>query len=171
MSQPERSDNDEVEESIKKVKGMKKKMITIYDKHNEKIEVVNEVIFNVIEKGQKDIDVKEKLSEKVKKVPVQRSHERVNSEKNPLDSLKKANASIRDNHCIILTYFVVLRSRVNHSGYISSRSVMGHKSVIERMKEEELNLSNYSNKSHLESSDKAKLAGHRIAFIRHDSYI
>jgi hypothetical protein len=167
VSQPDRSDNDEVEETVKRVRGKKRKLVAIYDnqKSNEKIEIVTEVMFSVMTKEQKGLDAK------AKKVPVQMSCEKINSEKNLLASPNKANAPIRDNSCIRYTYFVVLRSRVNRSGNISARSVVGHKPVNEGVNEEKLNVSNYSNKSHLESSDRAKLAGNRIAFVRHNSYI
>eukprot|EP00826_Nyctotherus_ovalis_P030515 TRINITY_DN2435_c0_g1_i13.p2 TRINITY_DN2435_c0_g1~~TRINITY_DN2435_c0_g1_i13.p2 ORF type:complete len:191 (-),score=24.43 TRINITY_DN2435_c0_g1_i13:162-734(-) len=100
----------------------------------------------------------------------QSSKEEVKSENSPLESRGKGeNLFVRND--------LLSSSRVSRSEEFSKKPRVypqGNSSIQEDVKgeeNEELHESNYSNKSHLDASEKSKIVGSRIAFINHDSYI
>lgn len=127
-----------------------------------------------------------KILEAIKKAPLEKSsieqkrnnREELKMDNSPLGTHEKDNPIfIKNQTCNSLLVSIVLNSQVNHSEELNagSKNCIAEEIPIQEdikgEENEELHESNYSNRSHLDSTDKAKIVGSRIAFINNGSYI
>eukprot|EP00826_Nyctotherus_ovalis_P066017 TRINITY_DN9731_c0_g1_i6.p1 TRINITY_DN9731_c0_g1~~TRINITY_DN9731_c0_g1_i6.p1 ORF type:complete len:178 (-),score=38.66 TRINITY_DN9731_c0_g1_i6:59-592(-) len=177
MMSPDNGAEETTRRNLRAPRGIKLRAILNNPQPKDKLEVITEVIPYLIKKEPKNVGspVREgaRILEVIKKAPLEKRERNV--ENGPLESLEKANASFRRrDSCIPSINFIVLKSQLNRSAEIIAKqkgNPVESKSRLEEVKREELYESNCSNKSPIDSSDKVKLAGPRIAFMRHDSYI
>lgn len=179
--QPMMSPDDGAEETTRRnqraPRGVKLRAILENPQPKDKLAVITEVIPRLIRKEPKNAGSPAKegarILEVTKKAPLERRER--NAEKGPLESLERANASLkRRDPCMSSMKLIVLKPQLNRSAEIIAKqkeNPVESKSRLEEVKREELHESNHSNKSPMDSNDKVKLAGSRIAFMRHDSYI